>query len=118
MVRLSLHGFVVPRVHEYGTLTSEDRWNEYADVVLANPPFMPPKDCIRPHSRFSIKSKRSEVLFVDYMAAPASSCLKALFSKVKMLINNCEMLVEEYFVAEISLPAGVFNPYSGVKHRF
>ena len=73
MVRLSLvnmylHGFREPHIHEYDTLTSEERWNEYADVVLANPPFMSPKGGIRPHNRFSIQSKRSEVLFVDYMA--------------------------------------------------
>ena len=73
MVRLSLvnmylHGFVDPHIYEYDTLTSEDRWNEYADVILANPPFMSPKGGIRPHRRFSVKSKRSEVLFVDYMA--------------------------------------------------
>ena len=73
MVRLSLvnmylHGFVDPHIHEYDTLTSDDRWNEHADVILANPPFMSPKGGIRPHNRFSVKSKRSEVLFVDYMA--------------------------------------------------
>ena len=73
MVRLSLvnmylHGFVAPHIYEYDTLTSEDRWNEYADVILANPPFMSPKGGIRPHNRFSVQSKRSEVLFVDYMA--------------------------------------------------
>ena len=70
MVRLSLvnmylHGFRKPHISEYDTLTSEDRWNEYADVILANPPFMSPKGGIRPHNRFSVKSKRSEVLFVD-----------------------------------------------------
>ena len=73
MVRLSLvnmylHGFAAPHIFEYDTLTSEDRWNEYADIILANPPFMSPKGGIRPHNRFSVKSKRSEVLFVDYMA--------------------------------------------------
>ena len=73
MVRLSLvnmylHGFADPHIFEYDTLTSEDRWNEYADVILANPPFMSPKGGIRPHNRFSVRSKRSEVLFVDYMA--------------------------------------------------
>ena len=73
MVRLSLvnmylHGFVDPHIHEYDTLTSEERWDEYADVILANPPFMSPKGGIRPHRRFSVQSKRSEVLFVDYMA--------------------------------------------------
>ena len=73
MVRLSLvnmylHGFVAPQIFEYDTLTSDERWNEHADVILANPPFMSPKGGIRPHNRFSIQSKRSEVLFVDYMA--------------------------------------------------
>ena len=73
MVRLSLvnmylHGFAAPHIFEYDTLTSEERWNEYADVILANPPFMSPKGGIRPHNRFSVQSKRSEVLFVGYMA--------------------------------------------------
>ena len=48
MVRLSLvnmylHGFSDPHIFEYDTLTSQDRWNEHADVILANPPFMSPK---------------------------------------------------------------------------
>ena len=73
MVRLSLvnmylHGFTDPHIYEYDTLTSQDRWNEFADVILANPPFMSPKGGIKPHNRFSVQAKRSEVLFVDYMA--------------------------------------------------
>ena len=73
MVRLSrvnlyLHGFPSRVIHEYDTLTSEERWDERCDVILANPPFMTPKGGIRPHNRFTIKAKRSEVLFVDYIA--------------------------------------------------
>ena len=68
LVNLYLHGFTDPHIYEYDTLTSEERWNEYADVILANPPFMSPKGGIKPHKRFSIQAKRSEVLFVDYMA--------------------------------------------------
>ena len=49
LVNLYLHDFVAPQVYEYDTLTSEDRWNEYTDVILANPPFMSPKGGIRPH---------------------------------------------------------------------
>jgi len=72
MVRLSLvnmylHSFANPSIYEYDTLTSEDRWDERYDVIMANPPFMSPKGCIRPHSRFTIKAKRSEVLFVVKM---------------------------------------------------
>ena len=57
MVRLSLvnmylHRITEPKITEYDTLTSEAKWNEYFDVILANPPFMSPKGGIKPHSRF------------------------------------------------------------------
>ena len=68
LVNLYLHGFTDPHIYEYDTLTSEERWNEFGDVILANPPFMSPKGGIKPHRRFSIQAKRSEVLFVDYIA--------------------------------------------------
>jgi type I restriction enzyme M protein len=68
LVNLYLHGFTDPHVVEYDTLTSEERWNETADIILANPPFMSPKGGIKPHKRFSVQATRSEVLFVDYMA--------------------------------------------------
>ena len=123
LVNLYLHGFVAPQIHEYDTLTSEDRWNEYADVILANPPFMSPKGGIRPHNRFSVKSKRSEVLFVDYMAEHLTPNGRAgiivpdgiVFKRQNAYKQLRKMLVEEYLVAVISLPAGVFNPYSDVK---
>ena len=128
MVRLSLvnmylHGFVDPHIVEYDTLTSEDRWNEFADVILANPPFMSPKGGIRPHNRFSVQSKRSEVLFVDYMAEHLTPSGRAaiivpegiIFQSQKAHKSLRKMLVEHYLVAVISLPAGVFQPYSGVK---
>ena len=128
MVRLSLvnmylHGFREPHIYEYDTLTSEDRWNEYADVILANPPFMSPKGGIRPHNHFSVKSTRSEVLFVDYMAEHLTTNGRAgiivpegiIFQSQTAYKQLRKMLVEDYLVAVISLPAGVFNPYSGVK---
>ena len=128
MVRLSLvnmylHGFTDPHIFEYDTLTSEERWNEYADVILANPPFMSPKGGIRPHNRFSVKAKRSEVLFVDYMAEHLMPSGRAgiivpegiIFQSQIAYKQLRKMLVEEYLVAVVSLPAGVFNPYSGVK---
>jgi len=62
-----LHGFQTPKIYEYDTLTSEERWNETYDVILANPPFMTPKGGIHPHKRFSVQANRSEVLFVDYI---------------------------------------------------
>ena len=123
LVNLYLHGFVEPHIAEYDTLTSEERWNEYADVILANPPFMSPKGGIRPHRRFSVQSKRSEVLFVDYMAEHLTPTGRAgiivpegiIFQSQTAYKQLRKMLVENYLVAVISLPAGVFQPYSGVK---
>ena len=123
LVNLYLHGFVEPHIAEYDTLTSEERWNEYADVILANPPFMSPKGGIRPHNRFSVQSKRSEVLFVDYIAEHLTPAGRAgvivpegiIFQSQRAHKQLRKMLVEDYLVAVVSLPAGVFQPYSGVK---
>ena len=123
LVNLYLHGFADPHIAEYDTLTSQDKWNEYADVILANPPFMSPKGGIKPHNRFSVQSKRSEVLFVDYMAEHLTPNGRAgiivpegiIFQSQTAYKKLRKMLVEDYLVAVVSLPAGVFQPYSGVK---
>ena len=128
MVRLSLanmylHGFADPNIREYDTLTSEDYWDFHADVVLANPPFMNPKGGIRPHKRFSVQSTRSEVLFVDYMAEHLTQNGRAgivvpegiVFQTQRAHTQLRRMLVNDSLAAVVSLPAGVFNPYSGVK---
>ena len=41
-----------PNIDNYDTLTSTDHWNKYADVMLANPPFMTPRGGIRPLCHF------------------------------------------------------------------
>lgn len=123
LVNLYLHWFTDPHIDEYDTLASEDKWNEFADVILANPPFMSPKGGIKPHKRFSVQSKRSEVLFVDYMAEHLTPGGRAgiivpegiIFKSQNAYKQLRKMLVEEFLVAVVSLPAGVFNPYSGVK---
>lgn len=123
LVNLYLHGFSDPHIIEYDTLSSEDRWNENFDVVLANPPFMSPKGGIRPHKKFTISSNRSEVLFVDYIAEHLNPKGKAgiivpegvIFQSGTAYKDLRKLLVENYLYAVVSLPAGVFNPYSGVK---
>lgn len=128
MVRLSranmyLHGFTDPHIDEYDTLTSEDKWNEHYDVILANPPFMSPKGGIKPHKKFSIAASRSEVLFVDYIHEHLTPTGRAgiivpegiIFQGGTAYKALREMLVKNSLVAVVSLPAGVFQPYSGVK---
>ena len=112
-----------PNIDNYDTLTSTDHWNDYADVMLANPPFMTPKGGIRPHSRFRVSAKRAEVLFVDYIASHLNEHGRAgiivpqgiIFQSQNAYRQLRRFLLDESLVAVISLPAGVFKPYSGVK---
>ena len=128
MVRLSLvnmylHDLKSPQIAEYDTLTSEERWDEYVDVIMANPPFMSPRGGIQPHNRFSVQSRRSEVLFVDYIAEHLNPQGRAgvivpegvIFQSGNAYKQLRKMLVDNYLAAVISLPGGVFQPYSGVK---
>mgnify|MGYP001852012354 FL=1 len=129
MVRLSrvnmyLHHFTKPKISEYDTLTSEEKWDDCYDVIFANPPFMTPKGGIMPHSRYRVKAKRSEVLFVDYIAEHLNPNGRAaiivpegiVFQSANAYKELRKYLVDDGFLyAVISLPAGVFNPYSGVK---
>ena len=123
-VNLFLHQFPQPAIYEYDTLTSEDRWADKFDVILANPPFMTPKGGIQPHSKFGVKANRAEVLFVDYMMEHLNLKGKAgfvvpegiIFQSAKAYKDLRKMMVEDnYLYAVVSLPSGVFNPYSGVK---
>lgn len=129
MVRLSrvnmyLHRFTTPNISEYDTLTSLEKWDDIYDVIFANPPFMTPKGGITPHKRYRVSAKRAEVLFVDYIAEHLNPTGRAavvvpegiVFQSQTAYKNLRQFLVDDgYLYGVISLPAGVFNPYSGVK---
>lgn len=124
LVNLYLHGFADPRIYEYDTLGNVDRWDDDFDCILTNPPFMTPKGGVKPHKRFSIQAKRSEVLFVDYIMEHLNPNGKAgiivpegiIFSSATAYKALRKMMINQNFLyAVVSLPAGIFQPYSGVK---
>jgi len=124
LVNLYLHGFPDPKIHEYDSLTSEKRWGETFDVIMANPPFTTPKGGVSPHSRFNVSVKRTEVLFVDYIVnhlnisgrsgivIPAGVVFKDDSGYVKIRKN---IIDSNLLWAVVSLPGGVFNPYSNAE---
>ena len=122
-VNMYLHRFKNPRIHRYDTLSSDERWRDKFSVILANPPFMSPKGGIRPHSKFSIPSSRSEVLFVDYIMDHLRPNGRAgiiipegiIFQSSTAYKELRKKLIEDGLYAVVSLPGGVFQPYSGVK---
>lgn len=121
LVNMYLHGFTNPQIQEYDTLTSEKHWGEQVDVIMANPPFMTPKGGIRPHKRFSIKSKRAEVLFVDYLLEHLTANGRGAIIVPDGIINNKtnttlrEKMLDQGLFAVVSLHQYVFKPYAGAK---
>ena len=123
LVNMYLNGFQTPKIEEYDTLSNEDKWNEYFDVILANPPFFSPKGGIQPHKRFGVSSKKAEVLFTSYILDHLKPDGRAgiivpegiIFQTGTAYKELRKQLIESSLIGVISLPAGVFNPYSGVK---
>jgi len=124
LVNMYLHNFPNPRIYEYDTLASEEHWHEKFDICMANPPFMTPTGGVRPHKLFQIPANRSEVLFVDYIAEhlkPTGRAAVIVPEGIVFASDNAykklrKMLVETWGLwAVVSLPAGLFQPYSGVK---
>jgi type I restriction enzyme M protein len=104
-------------------LTEDDVTRRY-QVILSNPPFAGqiPKESIR--QDLPTKSKKSELLFLGLMLrslAPGGRCAivapeGALFGSTGAHKELREKLLREYeLLAVVSLPAGVFKPYAGVK---
>ncbi len=129
MMNLVLHGIRGARLKranvlsEMSGLTEDDLHRRYK-VILSNPPFAGqiPKESIR--ADLPTKSKKSELLFLALMMralAPGGRCAVvvpegALFGSTGAHKDLRENLLREFEVlAVVSLPAGVFKPYAGVK---
>ena len=123
-VNLFLHNIKNPHVREYDSLSDDSLWEENYKVILANPPFMTPRGGIQPHGHFMVRANRSEVLFVDYIAEHLLQKGRAgvivpegiIFKSETAYKTLRKRLVEDWGLwAVVSLPSGVFQPYSGVK---
>jgi len=129
MMNLVLHGVPNARLKranalsETGGLSEDDLYRRYK-VILSNPPFagVLPKDAIR--KDLPVSSKKSELLFLGIMMeslAPGGRC--AVVVPEGLLFGSTgahkelrrKLLIDFEVLAVVSLPAGVFKPYAGVK---
>jgi type I restriction enzyme M protein len=129
MMNLVLHGIRKARLKRANVLSemsglTEGDINRRYQVILSNPPFAGqiPKESIR--QDLPTRSKKSELLFLALMVrslAPGGRCAVvvpegALFGCSKAHKALREKLLREFELrAVVSLPAGVFKPYAGVK---
>jgi type I restriction enzyme M protein len=129
VMNLVLHGIRTAHVKrgntlsEMGGLTEEDIRRKYK-LILSNPPFagVLPKESIR--KDLPTNAKKSELIFLALMMeslAPGGRCAVVvpeglLFGSTNAHTDLRRKLVEDFHLqAVISLPAGVFKPYAGVK---
>ncbi|KAF5416577.1 MAG: hypothetical protein C5S49_04585 [Candidatus Methanogaster sp.] len=128
MVRISLmnmvlHGITTPNITLIDTLsrhyTEEDKYT----VVLANPPFKGSIDKSDINDRLTVKTTKTELLFVERMMNMLQMGGKCgvivpdgvLFGSSNahkklrtLLLEKCQL------EAIVSMPSGVFKPYAGV----
>jgi type I restriction enzyme M protein len=125
IINMVLHGIRVPDIRRRNTL-EENLQNvaERFDVVLTNPPFGG-KENVQIQQNFPIKSAATELLAIEHIIKKLNPSRKArcslvvpegtlfrsgAFTSVKqILLNDFNLFLV------ISLPPGVFAPYSDVK---
>jgi len=126
MMNMILHGIESPNYYRQNTLTQnirdiqeKDRYN----TILANPPFGG-KEKAQIQQNFPIQSNATELLFLQHFMKSLKSGGKAaivvpegvLFQTNSAFTQVKQALLEDFNLHTIlSLPAGVFLPYSGVK---
>lgn len=124
LMNLIMHGIDNPQIQYQDTLSKSYDEDNFYDIILANPPFTGKldKDDIDPKLRIDTKS--SELLFLLRISNMLKIDGKAgviipegvLFGSSKSYQDTREVLLKDNRLeAVISLPSGVFKPYTGVK---
>lgn len=127
LMNLMLHGIKVPHIENADTLSKKYE-EQYQDgqysVVLANPPFTGKISKNDKSDEFRINTNSTELLFLDRIIKMLQAGGKAgviipegvLFGSTKATKQLRELLLRDcQLEAVISLPSGVFKPYTGVK---
>lgn len=123
LMNLILHGISNPNIDRRDTLSKLFNEDDKYDVILANPPFKGSIDAGDINEGFSLKTTKTELLFVNRIINSLRIGGRAavivpdgvLFGSSgahrdlrEMMIKKCELQ------GVVSMPSGVFKPYAGV----
>ena len=124
IMNLYLHGLESANVRHFDPLCWQNDKDRKYDIVLANPPFAGSIKEEAILEDINLKSTATELLFVKYMADHLAPEGKAaivvpeglLFGSTGAHLKLRKLLIDEFnILGIISMPAGVFRPYAGVK---
>src|SRR2546427_6304720 len=123
LMNMILHGIMQPNIKQIDTLSKRFDQKSIYDIVFANPPFAGYVDKTDISDSFKLDTTKTELLFVELFHNLLNIGGKAavivpngvLFGSSnahikarKLLLENCDLQ------AVVSMPGGVFQPYSGV----
>ena len=129
LMNLLLHGLEGAHILRKDTVAGSEDENDLKkyDVILTNPPFAGLVDAGRIKPTLPVKSKKTQVLFLGYVINSLRPIGRAgiilpegsLFGTNKDDKDIRRFLLENTKLeAVVSMPAGVFQPYAGVKTSF
>jgi type I restriction enzyme M protein len=124
LMNLMMHGIDNPHIEYKDTLSKSYNEDASFDIVMANPPFTGKLDKGDINPDLKIDSTSTELLFLSRISKMLRAGGKAaviipegvLFGSSKAQKATRELLLKDsQLEAVISLPAGAFKPYTGVK---
>jgi type I restriction enzyme M protein len=123
LMNLMMHGIDEPQINYMDTLSKKYAETGQYHIVLANPPFTGKIDKADMSEELTLKTTKSELLFIDriyQMLRPGGTAgivipQGVLFSTSKAFQEARKLMIEDSELkAVISAPSGVFKPYAGV----
>jgi type I restriction enzyme M protein len=123
LMNMILHGITNPNIQQIDTLSKRFSQTARYEIVFANPPFAGYVDRSDINDNFKVETTKTELLFLELffnlltMGGKAAVIVPngVLFGSSnahvktrKLILENCDLQ------AVISMPSGVFQPYSGV----
>ncbi len=124
-MNMMLHDVDQPQIHHRNSLSNDNSDTSCYTLCLANPPFAGSLDAddIAPSLKAMVDTKKTELLFLALfirMLRPGGRCASIVPDTVltgdkKAYLSIRKVLVDDHCLrAVITMPSGVFQPYSGV----
>jgi type I restriction enzyme M protein len=123
LMNLMMHGIDEPHVDYSDTLSKKFNEPNQYDIVMANPPFTGSIDKGDINEALSLKTTKTELLFVETIyrllkkggTAAIIVPQGVLFGSSKAFVEARKILVDRCDLkAVVTMPSGVFKPYAGV----
>jgi type I restriction enzyme M protein len=123
LMNMMMHGIGHPNIKQINSVSTRYTESSQYDIVLANPPFKGSIDESELSDQLTIKTLKTEILFLELMNRVMRTGGKCavivpdgvLFGGSKAHKQIRQMLLQKCRLdAVISMPSGIFKPYAGV----